>query len=84
MKIKNVEKREKLIASLKAYRAASRAEDIKMFGEKYWKENVLEIHGSYIRSGVEWEDYYSEEIASGLDNNISMLELAYVLMNDFE
>lgn len=79
----NNEKLEKLKRSLSAYRAATYPKDIEMFGEIYWKNKVLEKHCAYTEAGVEWADYYTEEISDGLDNNVSMLELAEVLINHF-
>lgn len=76
-------KLEKLKNSLTAYRAATYPKDIEIFGEIYWKNKVLEKHGAYMEAGVEWADYYKEEISDGLDNDVSMLELAEVLINHF-
>ena len=74
---------ETVVKSLKAYREATHERDIEVFGENYWKNKVLAIHGKNLTDGTEWIDLHSEEIAEGLDMNISMLELADVINKYF-
>lgn len=75
--------REKLVASIKAFRAGY-IPDIEKFGEDYWKEKLLVTYGSYAEACVDFADYYPEEIADGLDNHCwSILTLVRVLAEDF-
>lgn len=71
------------VNSMKAFRATIREKDIEMYGEDYWKNKLLEISGNLAVLGLEWEDEYSEEIASGLDVNLSTIELARILDKNF-